>query len=171
MKRQFEIERKYRIQNPSVMRRRILETGAKLDGKGAEKNELFDFKGSLRRRGAILRLRRFSASAFLTFKGPRVKGIFKKRIEAETPVHYEAVKSILELAGFRAVAKYNKRRESFKLGPAHITLDYLSGFGWFMEIEAAPKTILALQKKLGLSEKQREDRSYPQMVYGSKNWR
>jgi adenylate cyclase class IV len=53
---------------------------------------------------------------------------------------------VLELAGFRVVARYDKKREEFKLGSAHLVIDYLSGFGWFVEIEAEPEKIISIEK-------------------------
>ncbi len=170
MRHKFEVEQKYRVNNPLALRRAILKAGARAVGRGIESNELYDFKKSLRKRRSILRLRLSHFGGLLTFKGPCLKSAFKKRVEMETAVDYNAARAILKLAGFRVVAKYKKKREEFRLGSAHITLDYLSGFGWFAEIEAAPGQILRVQKKIGLASKDREDRSYLQMIYG-KNWR
>jgi predicted adenylyl cyclase CyaB len=96
----------------------------------------------------------------LTFKGPRLKGIFKRRVEIETPVNWEKTRALLLAAGFRKVAGYSKTREEYALGKTHVTIDHLTKNGWFMEIEGKPSEISKYEKTLGLSKKQREHRTY-----------
>ena len=165
----FEIEQKYRIKNPSKVRALLRRLGAIKIHAGNEYNELYDLSGQLRAKQSILRLRRWGAKALLTFKGPRLKSKYKKRIEIETPVDFKSSQSLLSELGFRVIAEYRKKREAFRLGSAIVTLDCLFGVGWFVEIEGQPKSIEITARKLGLSEKDLEERSYLQIVYPS--WR
>ena len=161
----FEIEQKYRIATPNRIRKKLQALGAKRISSGKESNILFDARKMLRSKKSILRLRRgANGKASLTFKGPRLKGRFKKRIEVEMPVEYKITKTILGWIGFRKVLEYSKRREEFIMKKAHIALDYLSGKGWFLEIEASPRDIHAVAKKLGLNSKDEEPRSYLQIL-------
>lgn len=165
----FEIEQKYRIKNPSKIRVLLRRLGAKKVHAGKEYNELYDFNGRLRAKQSILRLRKWGKKALLTFKGRRLKSKYKKRVEIETPVDFEKTQWLLRMVGFRPIAEYRKKREEFKLGTAAVTLDHLSGHGWFVEIEGQPKSIDAAARKLGLSDKDLEPRSYLQIVYPA--WR
>lgn len=162
----FEVEQKYRLKNPSALRRRLRGLGAKKIRSGQESNELFDFKKMLRLQASILRLRRFGKEkkGLLTFKGPRLKGRYKKRVEIETLVPWVQARALLRAAGFQAVAVYSKERDEFVLGKAHVTVDYLHQHGWFLEIEGPPAEIARLEKKLGLSARDWEARSYLEIL-------
>jgi adenylate cyclase class 2 len=168
----FEVEQKYRVRNPALVRRRLKALKAKQLGDGHEKNELWDLGNLVRKKSSVLRLRTFDGKGFLTFKGPKLKSRFKKRVEIETAVDPKAVRTMLTLLGFKVVARYEKRREEYLLGKAHVTLDVLSGIGWFVEIETAAGQIEKMARQLGFSKKDREERSYLEMVYGNRSvWR
>ena len=162
----FEIEQKYRIQDPARVRNLLRRLGAKKIRAGSESNELFDLHEMLRSQASILRLRRHgnARAGILTFKGPQLKGPYKKRREIETPVDWAAARALLKAAGFQAVAGYSKRREEYSLRQAHVTLDHLTRFGWFLEIEGKPAQIAVLEKKLGFSKKNREERTYLEIL-------
>src|SRR5262249_45513040 len=96
----IEREQKYRVTDIAALRHRLLKAGAEPHASGFERNELFDCNGMLRVQGRKLRLRRHGTKiAMLTMKGPRLNGSHKRRMEVETPVHYEPAKHILELLG------------------------------------------------------------------------
>ncbi len=160
----FEVEQKYRIFRPAVIRKKLKALGARPIGKGLEKNELWDLKNLVRRKGSVLRLRHFDGKGLLTFKGPRLKSKFKKRVEVETVVDPKAARALLFLLGFHPVAHYQKIREEYKLGAAHVTLDHLGKLGWFVEIEAGPRVIEKVAARLGFKNRDREDRSYLEMI-------
>ena len=162
----FEIEQKYRLKNPAVVRSILRRLGAKRIRSGFESNELFDFEGMLRLHASVLRLRRYGKEkqGLLTFKGPCLKSRYKKRVEIETLVPWAKARVLLRSAGFKAVRRYFKKREEFVLGKAHVTLDQLLKKGWFLEIEGPPALIPGIQKKLGLSANDREERTYPEIL-------
>jgi predicted adenylyl cyclase CyaB len=161
----FEIEQKYRISNPNKIRERLKQLKAKKIASGHEYNALYDFQGKLRAKGKVIRLRSHrKGEGVLTFKGPRMEGKYKKRIEVETPVDFEAAKKIFELMGLEVIAEYSKKREEYTIGKTHVTLDQLKGIGWFAEIEGTENHIQALEKKLGLTEKDQEHRTYVEIT-------
>ncbi len=165
----FEVEQKYRIKNPAPIRRALRGLKAKKISAGAEHNTLYDSAGRLRKRETVLRLRLApGGKGLLTFKGPRLKGAYKKRVEMETAVDHARMKKILELLGFRPAASYSKYREEYKLGRHHVTIDRLSGKGWFLEIEGAAGGIGRIAKALGLKSKDREDRTYLEILANRK---
>ncbi|HOW58311.1 MAG TPA: class IV adenylate cyclase [Candidatus Omnitrophota bacterium] len=165
----FEIEQKYRLADPKPVRAILKKLGAKKISSGAESNEFFDKDHFLKKQKIALRLRRSAGKkATLTLKGPRLASKFTKRMEIETPVDYRATKSLLRFLGFKVHRQYTKNRESYKLGRAMVTVDYLEKFGWFLEIEAQPREIARLAKEIGLRQKDREGKSYLQMLF---NWK
>jgi len=161
----IEIEQKYRISNPPLIRQRLLQLGARRIKSGRERNELFDLDGNLRKRKSLLRLRLWGKrDAWLTFKGPRLRGQFKRRLELETMVDYNRAKLILQYLDFKVVARYEKRREAFKLSSCIVALDYLlPKHGWFLEVEGSSRNIRQVAKRLGL-QKVEEERSYPELL-------
>jgi predicted adenylyl cyclase CyaB len=168
----FEVEQKFKVKNPKAFLGRLKSLRAKRVSGGFEKNELWDVGRVIRKKRSILRLRHFNGKGLLTFKGPRLKGKFKKRVEIETPIDPKAFEKMLKRMGFKVVAHYEKTRENFKLGAVDITLDHLKKFGWFAEIEAPARSIEKIAAKLGFKKEDREDRSYLEMVYGKRStWR
>jgi adenylate cyclase class 2 len=164
-RKSIETEQKYRIANVRALRARLLKLGAKPHAQGFERNELFDCDGFLRDRGRKLRLRRHgNHSAMLTMKGPRLKGSHKRRMEVETPVHYEAAKHILELLGFRVHETYSKLREEYRLDGCAVCLDHIPECGWFVEIEGPRQGISHIARRLRLRASDRERRSYRKLI-------
>lgn len=157
----YEVEQKFRLASPAKTRRLLARLGAKKIAGGIESNELLDLNGALKKKNSLLRLRRHGRGlSRLTFKGARLKGRFKKRLEIETTVDYDRAKEIFQFLGFKVVAKYTKKREEFSLGACKVALDYLPQIGWFVEIEGEPSKIQRLSRKLGLREADREELSY-----------
>jgi len=168
----YEIEQKYRLRQPAAMRRCLEALGAVCLRRGRESNEFWDRDGQLMRQRKILRLRRVGREAWLTLKGPRMRGHCTRRFELETGVRYAETRAILRVLGYRRVRGYVKRRETYRLASCSITLDALPGFGWFMEIEASrAEKIRRMACRLGLHDKDREERSYLMMLFeGQKKW-
>jgi len=165
----FEIEQKYRLKDPAKARKLLRKLGARKIAGGVESNEFYDKDDFLKKQRVALRLRKFGKQpAVLTLKGPRIRSRFTKRMEIETPIDLATAKAFLLFLGCRVRRKYSKRRELYKLGGALVTLDLLKKFGWFVEIEGRPKLIKTIEKKLGLGTKDREERSYLQMLF---NWK
>lgn len=165
--RSFEIEQKYRCKSLTPFRKKLIQLKARLVNQGFESNELWDKKGELQSKKSVLRLRRHGKTVELTFKGPRLKSQYSKRIELQTSVEYAPIKAILETLGFQIVRHYSKKREVYQWGNLLVTLDVLPRLGSFIELEGSAKDITQASKQLGLSEEDREERSYLAMLYPS----
>ena len=162
----FEIEQKYRIKDPVKIRTLLKKLGARRITRGIETNEFYDRGSFFKKQKVALRLRRFGKQpATLTLKGPRLKSGFTKRMEIETPIEYATAKAILRFLGCRMIRQYSKKREVYKLGQVLVTVDFLKKFGWFLEIEGGSQDIKRLEERLGLGAKDREERSYLQMLF------
>jgi len=162
----YEIEKKYKLKDPQSMRKLLRKLGAKKKQSGREENQFWDIEGKLEVRKTTLRLRRHGASSLLTVKGPRQaqrQGI-DKRLEIEMPVDFEVTQAMLKTLGFKLWLKYVKTRALYQLGSAIVTIDDLGKYGWFLEIEGSIRSILAMEKKLGLTSADVEPRSYLAIV-------
>jgi adenylate cyclase class 2 len=162
----YEIEIKYRLKDPRALRTRLKKLGAKKLGVDSERNELYDdAAGGLKKRGCALRVRQTqSDKALLTYKGPVSKGPVKRRLEIETDADPAAIRRILVYLGFQPKLRYDKVRETYGLRSCLVTIDRLKGHGFFSEIEGPRAAILKLEKALGFEVRDREDRTYAQIV-------
>ncbi len=160
--KKFEVEQKYRLRAPAALRAKLRALKARKISGGAEINHVYP----LTKLGipGILRLRRDSRGGKLTFKGPRLKSAFKKRIEIETPVNYQEMKLILDSLNPGKPFFYAKTREEYVFGKVLVTLDQVKGHGWFAEIEGPAMLIRPAAAKLGLKESDREERTYLEML-------
>lgn len=162
----LEIEIKYRLKNPAELRTRLKRLGAKYLGLDTERNELYDTPArALKKGGCALRVRDTGkADALLTYKGPASKGPVKRRLEIETHVGVAAIRRILPLLGYVPRFRYDKTRETYRLGKCLVTIDKLKGRGMYSEIEGPRAAILKLEKTLGFTPADREDRTYAQIL-------
>lgn len=115
-----------------------------------ENNLRFDNRrGSLRLKGAVLRLRSWWKTT-LTYKGPvKPDSEFKERDEIEVEVNdFRETKTIPEKLGFHCFMRYEKRREVFHVGEVEVCFDELP-YGNFVEIEGSRGDIRNMAKRLG----------------------
>jgi adenylate cyclase class 2 len=171
----IELECKVRVGSLAEIRGRLQETGAEYVGQVLETNRLFDRRdGSLGRAGCGLRVRSVvvmdgnGPTPTLTYKGPRQDSAFKRRQEIEVPIGDSgAATEILHALGYTERVIFEKRRETWRLGPCQIELDELPELGTFVEIEgpdeAEIRTALAA---LGLSQAQSINKGYASMIAG-----
>ncbi|RLF00118.1 MAG: class IV adenylate cyclase [Thermoprotei archaeon] len=152
----MEVEVKARAPLGRV-RSRLRELGARL--LRVEEQEDVYFSHPCRdfsRTDEALRLRLAGGGAELTYKGPRGAGPVKSRLEVTARVvDAERLVEILELLGFREVARIRKRREIYELRGVEVALDQVEGLGEFIELEsrgASPSELLELARKLGATE-------------------
>ncbi len=164
----FEIEQKYRCRDLSKVRKKLITLKAKLINQGFEQNELWDVCGKLARQKSVLRLRRHGKTVELTFKGPRLKSKYSKRIELQTHAEYAPTKAILTALGYRVVRKYSKKREVYQWGKLMVTLDALPHLGTFVELEGSVRDIARAAAQLGISDQDREERSYLAMLFNQR---
>lgn len=153
-----ESEVKVRVGRPEAARARLQACGATLArARHFEDNLLLDdARGSLVAAGLVLRVRRTQGSpdgggeAQLTFKGPRrVEGGIKTREEIELGVSdADALQLVLERLGYRPGFRYQKYRETWRLGPVEVVIDE-TPIGCFLEIEGPLEAIPAAAERLG----------------------
>jgi len=128
-----------------------------------ESNAVFDTRMSrLRRKGQLMRVRRFAGTATVTFKGLATESRHKQREEIEFMVSdADAATRVLHELGLRVVFRYEKFRTEFKKAgePGIITLDE-TPIGNFMELEGPPEWIDDVAAKLGYRESDYIKRSY-----------
>jgi len=173
-----ETEAKLRVESHEPVRGRLRELGAVLIGRVREFNRILDRPdGSLRKQGRGLRLRTAvsetrghgperPSAATLTFKGRVQPGPMKSREELEVEISdADVFAQLLERLGFTTVLFYEKRRESWRLGPCRIELDEPPHIGLFVEIEGPDvDAIRDVQTSLGLDHIPQEPASYVRML-------
>jgi adenylate cyclase, class 2 len=173
-----EIEAKFRLPGAASLRARLTALGARSAGTVHETNLLLDTPNrDLLARGCGLRIRVAQplgqsgpCRVTLTYKGPRdpalqVQGV-KSREEIETDVSDDAaLTAILARLGFAPFLCYEKRRETWRLGGAEVTLDELPQLGWFAEIEAPDARVVeSLCAQLALDGEATVRETYPELT-------
>src|ERR1700749_917018 len=108
-----EIEIKFRVEDVRALTRRLRLSGFRLlTRRTHEINTLYDLPGQpLRKRGELLRLRKYGTEWVLTHKSKGRAGRHKIRVELETEVS-DGVKMdrILQSLGYRPTFRYEKFR-------------------------------------------------------------
>jgi len=147
-----EIEIKFRVSELPALRRRLRATGFRqLTPRTLESNTLYDLPGEpLRRRGELLRLRKYGKKSVLTHKAKGRAARHKTRIETETQVaDGTKMEQILLALGYRPTFRYEKFRAEWSDGQGHVVLDE-TPIGIFAEIEGPSRWIDETAKKLGV---------------------
>ena len=147
-----EVEIKFRIANVRALTRALKRAGFKQVTRSThEMNALYDLPGQkLRRRGQLLRLRKYGNQWVLTHKSKSKAGRHKIRVELETRVENgEQMDAILRVLGFAPTFRYEKYRAQWSDGTGHVVLD-VTPIGVFGEIEGPPRWIDRTARKLGI---------------------
>jgi adenylate cyclase class 2 len=149
-----EVEIKFLIRDLKELSRKLRAAGFRITARRAhERNALYDLPGQvLRKRGELLRLRKYGKRWWLTHKGRGTAGRHKSRTETETPVaDGERMDSILRALGFEPTFRYEKFRTGWSDGKGHVLVDE-TPIGNVGEIEGAPGWIDRTARALGVSE-------------------
>jgi adenylate cyclase class 2 len=138
-----EIEIKFRVDDVRALNRRLRTSGFYLlTRRTLEMNTLYDLPGQvLRKRGELLRLRKYGPDWVLTHKAKGKAGRHKTRVETETKVHDGAkMETILHALGFAPTFRYEKFRAEWSDGKGHVVVDEtpIANFG---EIEGPSRWI------------------------------
>ncbi len=176
-----EVEQKYVLPDPDVVRRRLLEFGVVFSEPVRQVDAYYNHPArDFATTDEALRLRRIGDRNFVTYKGPKLGRAVKTRYELEQPLcdGDEAAaqfRELLERLGFRPTAAVAKLRRSGKLvhqeTEFEVCWDEVERLGCFLELEllvdddareAAERKLLALQAALGLAAVER--RSYLEMI-------
>ena len=148
-----EIEIKFRITNLRALTRRLRAAKFRLvTPRTHEMNTLYDLPGQpLRKRGELLRLRKYGKDWVLTHKAKGRVGRHKTRMETETKVaDGEKMEAILLALRFRPTFRYEKLRAEWSDGRGLLVLD-VTPIGEFGEIEGPARWIDRTAKLLGIS--------------------
>jgi len=138
-----EIEIKFRIDNVRALNRRLRQSGFRLlTQRTHEMNTLYDLPGQLlRKRGELLRLRKYGDGWVLTHKAKGRAGRHKTRVESETRIaDGTGMEAILRALGFTPTFRYEKFRAEWSDGKGHVVVDE-TPIGNFGEIEGPARWI------------------------------
>lgn len=147
-----EIEIKFRVTDPRALVRRLRAAKFRLvTPRTHEMNALYDLPGQpLRKRGDLLRLRKYGKEWVLTHKSKGTAGRHKVRVELETPVSDGAkMDAILRALKFEPTFRYEKFRAEWADGKGHVVIDE-TPIGVFGEIEGPSRWIDLTAKALGI---------------------
>ncbi len=114
-----------------------------------ERNVLYDLPSQmLRRRGELLRLRRYGNAWTFTHKSRGTVGRHKSRVETETRIEDGAkLDTILRVLGLAPSFRYEKFRTEWTDGSGHVVVDE-TPIGDLAEIEGPPRWIDATARAL-----------------------
>ena len=148
-----EIEIKFRVTDTRALKRLLRSAKFRLaTPRTHEMNTLYDLPGqTLRKRGELLRLRKYGEQWVLTHKSKGKAGRHKTRVELETKVDDgPKMDAILHALGFRPSFRYEKFRAEWSGGRGHVVVDE-TPIGNFGEIEGPARWIDQTAKLLSIS--------------------
>lgn len=169
----LEIEVKSKIDDISSMKEKIAVLGGHYTETRHETDHYFNHPSrDFRETGEAFRIRVDDDGAMVTYKGPKLGGMTKTRMERETGVDdSETMRQILDSLGFRPAGIVEKTRCYYEYGDATLTLDSVKGLGDYIEIEMIGEDrtlleprVLEIASSLGITVF--EKRSYLSMVLG-----
>jgi adenylate cyclase class 2 len=167
-----EVEIKVAVGDRKAFARLLKDAGFRVQTpRTFESNSLYDLPtGRLRRRGELLRIRRYGKDWTLTFKAKgKSGGHHKRREEIETKlVDGRKLEEILLRTGMTRSFVYEKYRTEFTDGRGHVVLDE-TPIGDFAEIEGPPRWIDATAKKLGMGIVEYITGSYAELFFAWKH--
>lgn len=149
---QLEIEVKFHMDNPAMIRRRLQALGAKAGEKVLETNVRFENQdGTLIKTNRLLRLRQDNTCR-LTYKCPPGEKSAECKVYQELEVEvsdFKTMTALLNALGYQGVQIYEKWRQVFTWDEVVICMDTMP-YGRFIEIEGDEKRIKAAAKCLEL---------------------
>ena len=167
MKNNQEIEIKFRIEDLKLLQLKLRAAGFRcVTPRTHELNTLYDLPGQvLRKRGDLLRLRKYGDIWTLTHKNKGRTGRHKARTEYETQVSEGAQMAlILGSLGYRATFVYEKFRAEWTDSKGHVVIDE-TPIGNIGEIEGSSRWIDATAGKLAITPSQYITQSYTEMFF------
>ena len=165
-----EIEIKFRIDNLPALTRALKQAGfKKITRSTHEMDSLYDLPAQkLRKRGELLRLRKYGETCVLTHKAKGSAGRHKVRVEMETRVENgEQMDAILHALGFAPTFRYEKYRAEWSDGTGHVVLDE-TPIGNFGEIEGPPRWIDRTARALGITPAHYITQTYAELFFAWK---
>ena len=162
-----EIEIKFRIADLAEVTRSLKRAGFKQQTPAThEMNSLYDLPGQkLRKKGELLRLRKYGDRWVLTHKAKGKTGRHKSRTELETAVENgPQTDAILRSLGFAPTFRYEKYRAEWSDGQGHVVLDE-TPIGNFGEIEGPSRWIDRTAAALGIRKSDYITNTYAPMFF------
>ncbi len=162
-----EIEIKFLIPDLKFLERQLTGIGFQcVTPSTHEVNTLYDLPGQkLRRKGELLRLRKYGDSWRLTHKARAKTGKYKSRAELETGVaDGPQTDLLLRALGYQPVFTYEKFRSEWSDGKGHVVLDH-TPIGNIAEIEGPARWIDQTAKALGLVPSSYITKSYAELFF------
>lgn len=165
-----EVEIKFRIAGLARLNKRLRASGFKLvTPRTHEMNTLYDLPGlKLRKKGELIRLRKYGDQWVLTHKAKGKIGRHKSRVETETKVgDGNKMDSILHALSFKPSFRYEKYRAEWSDGKGHVVVDE-TPIGHFGEIEGPPRWIDQTAKALKILPSDYITLSYAELFFAWK---
>ena len=159
-----EVEIKFAIHDLEAIRQRLRELRFKEETpRTHEMNTLYDHQEEMRRRGEVLRIRKYGDKWTLTHKEKSQDARHKTRMETETRVDDgEALDQVFRAMGFEPAFRYEKFRSEWSDGSGHVVLDE-TPIGNVGEIEGPPEWIDRIARQLGVNERNYITKSYMEL--------
>jgi adenylate cyclase class 2 len=160
-----EIEIKFQVNDLKALARKLRAAGFHIRTRRThEMNVLYDLpSGLLRKRGEVLRIRKYGQQWTVTHKTKGQAGRHKSRNETETQVtDGPALASIFESMGFIPAFRYEKFRTEWTDGIGHVVVDE-TPIGNIAEIEGSTRWIDQTAKKLDIAPADYSTKSYAQL--------
>src|SRR5215467_16341547 len=172
MSSSHEIEIKFKIADLQPLSSRLKELGfEQVTPRTHEMNTLFDLPGQpLRKRGDLLRLRKYGDIWVLTHKskGKMKEGPHKIRVETETRIEDGAkMEAILRALQFEPSFRYEKFRAEWKRDEGHVVIDE-TPIGNFGEIEGPAEWIDTVARELDVDPKDYMRQNYAALFFSWK---
>jgi adenylate cyclase, class 2 len=127
-----ETEIKFRVGDIYTLTRRLRAAGFRqVTRRTLEQNTLYDLPGNpLRKRGELLRLRKYGTEWLVTHKAKSKVTRYKTRVETETKIaDGDKLDKILRALGFAPTFRYEKFRAEWSDGRGHVVVDE-TPIGW-----------------------------------------
>ena len=162
-----EVEIKFHSHDMRAMAGALKRAGFKRISRSThEMNSLYDLPGQkLRKRGELLRLRKYGETWVLTHKAKGKSGRHKVRVELETPVENgDQMDAILRALGFAPTFRYEKYRAEWSDGTGHVVLDE-TPIGNFGEIEGPSRWIDRTARALGITPARYITQTYAELFF------
>ena len=160
-----EIEIKFLVPDLHALETKLRKLGFRCETPSThEVNTLYDLPGQkLRRKGELLRLRKYGDTWKLTHKAKGKPGRHKSRAELETAVaDGKAMDALLRALGFLPVFVYEKFRSEWSDHEGHVVLDH-TPIGDIAEIEGKSRWIDRTARALGIAPKNYITKSYGEL--------
>ena len=169
----IEIEAKFKVQSLQNIRERLSHSQGSILKIVLESNVFFDTpQKDLLKTDQGLRIRSMTdlqtghVKVVSTHKGPRAKGLLKSRSENELEIEsLEAGWRFFEAIGYVPTIQFEKKRETWVLGPVKVELDTLALLGFFIEIEGpSEQSVMEAAGLLGLANEKFLTESYAALL-------